>query len=41
LPPVIDKLTKPELARLADYIMEQIAELLPPEYQGHYAKRRD
>ena len=41
LPPVIDKLTKTELARLADYIMEQIAELLPPEYQGHYAKRRD
>lgn len=41
LPPVSDKLTKAELAKLADYIMERIAELLPPEYKGHYAKRRD
>jgi len=41
LPPANDKLTKAELAELANYIMEHIAELLPPEYQGHYARRRD
>ena len=41
LPPVKGQLTKAELAKLADYIMEHIAELLPPEYQGHYARRRD
>lgn len=41
LPPVSDKLTKAELAKLANYIMERIAELLPPKYQGHYAKSTD
>jgi len=41
LPPVNSKLTKAELVELANYIMEHIAELLPPEYQGHYARRRD
>lgn len=41
LPPVSKNLTKAELAKLADYIMERIAELLPPEYRGHYAKCRD
>jgi 1-acyl-sn-glycerol-3-phosphate acyltransferase len=41
LPPANDKLTKAELAELANYIMEHIAELLPPEYQGHYARCRD
>ena len=41
LPPVSDKLTKAELAKLADYIMEHIAELLPPKYRGHYAKCTD
>ena len=43
LPPVKDKdkVTKAELIRLADYMMERIAELLPPEYQGHYAKRKE
>jgi 1-acyl-sn-glycerol-3-phosphate acyltransferase len=41
LPPVSGQLTKAELTKLADYIMEHIAELLPPEYQGHYARRRD
>jgi len=41
LPPVGDKLTKAELAKLADYIMEHIAELLPPKYRGHYAKCKD
>ena len=38
LPPVNDKLTKAELAELANYIMEHIAELLPAEYRGHYAR---
>jgi 1-acyl-sn-glycerol-3-phosphate acyltransferase len=41
LPPVSDKLTKTELAKLADYIMEHIAELLPPKYRGHYTKCTD
>jgi len=41
LPPVSGQLTKAELAKLANYIMEHIAELLPPEYQGHYARHRD
>jgi len=41
LPPVADKLTKARLSELADYIMEHIAELLPSEYQGHYARRED
>ena len=36
-----DKVTKDDLARLADYMMEHIAELLPPQYQGHYAKRKE
>ena len=38
--PVTDgELTKARLAELTDYIMEHIAALLPPQYQGHYAKR--
>ena len=41
LPPVKDKATKTELIQLGDHIMEHIAELLPPEYRGHYAKRRE
>lgn len=41
LPPVNSELTKAELVKLANYIMEHIAELLPPEYRGHYARRRD
>jgi len=36
LPPANSKLTKVELARLTDNIMERIAELLPPEYRGNY-----
>ena len=36
LPPASSKLTKVELARLTDNIMERIAELLPPEYRGNY-----
>jgi 1-acyl-sn-glycerol-3-phosphate acyltransferase len=38
LPPADSKLTRIELARLTDSIMEHIAELLPPEYRGVYAK---
>ena len=38
-PPVNSKLTKDELARLTSYIMERIAELLPPEYRGNYVKK--
>ncbi len=30
---------KKRLRELADFIMEHIAELLPPEYRGYYAKR--
>ena len=37
LPPVGSRLTKVELAELTDYMMAHIAELLPPEYRGHYA----
>jgi len=36
LPPVSGKLTKVELAKLTNYIMERIAELLPLEYRGNY-----
>lgn len=39
LPPVEGKATKKDLLQLGDYIMEHIAELLPPKYQGYYAKR--
>ena len=35
------KLTRAELARLTEVIMEHIAELLPPEYRGNYARRGD
>ncbi len=37
LPPVGSRLTKAELAEYTDFIMRHIAELLPPEYRGHYA----
>jgi len=36
-----DKVTKKELLKLADHIMEHVAELLPPKYQGYYAKHRE
>ena len=39
LPPASGKLTKDELARLTNYTMERIAELLPPEYRGNYATK--
>ena len=39
LPSVASKLTKVELAGVTDSIMTRIAELLPPEYRGHYTER--
>jgi 1-acyl-sn-glycerol-3-phosphate acyltransferase len=39
LPVTKDKPTKDELRKLADFIMERIAELLPPEYRGYYAEK--
>jgi len=38
-PPVSSRLTKEGLAELTNSIMSHIAELLPPEYGGNYAKR--
>lgn len=38
---VDDKLSRKQLAELAGDIMEHIAELLPPRYQGHYTGRID
>lgn len=37
LTPVGSKLTREELAEHTNSIMRHIAELLPPEYRGHYA----
>ena len=39
LPPVSSKASKEELAELTSFIMERIAELLPPEYRGTYARK--
>ena len=39
LPPINGRLTKDELARLTSYMMEHIAELLPQEYRGNYARK--
>ena len=39
-PSASDKLTKEERAQLTNSIMERIAELLPPEYQGDYAREK-
>lgn len=38
LPPTDSKLTRAKLAQLTDSMMKHIAELLPPEYQGVYAR---
>ena len=38
LPSAGSKLTKAELAQYTNFIMERIAELLPPQYQGVYGK---
>lgn len=37
LPSANGKLTSAELAKLTNYTMERIAELLPPEYRGNYS----
>ena len=37
LPPASSKSTKVELAKHTYFIMERIAELLPPQYRGNYA----
>lgn len=37
LPAVNGKLTRAELAQLTNFMMEHIAELLPPEYRENYA----
>jgi 1-acyl-sn-glycerol-3-phosphate acyltransferase len=39
LPTEDGKFTRAELTRLTNSIMEHIAELLPPEYQGAYARK--
>ncbi len=39
LPPASSKLTKVELAKLTNYMMGRIAELLPQEYRGNYAEQ--
>ena len=38
LPPVNSRLTKVEMAELTNFIMGRIADLLPPEYRGNYAR---
>jgi len=40
LPAANGKLSKSELAELANFVMERIAELLPTEYHGNYSCRR-
>ena len=39
LPAQEGKVTKEKLRAMADLIMERIAELLSPEYRGHYSQR--
>jgi len=41
LPSTNGKLTKLELAKLTAFMMEHIAELLPLEYQGNYARQEN
>ena len=41
LPQVNGKLTRAELTECTDSIMAHIAELLPAEYQGNYAERKN
>ena len=38
LPTVNSRLTRAEMVELTNFIMGRIAELLPPEYQGNYAR---
>ena len=37
LPPARSKLTRARLAEHTDFIMQRIAELLPPQYRGNYS----
>ena len=39
LPETAGRISKEERQAVADYIMEHIAELLPPEYRGYYANK--
>ena len=39
LPPVNGRLTKTKLDELTKYIMERVADLLPVEYRGTYARK--
>jgi len=39
LPAQEGKITRERLREMADFIMERIAGLLPPEYRGYYAQR--
>ena len=41
LPPMNGKVTKAELAQFTDFMMEHIAERLPSEYQGYYARQEN
>jgi len=39
LPPISGRLTKTELDGLTNHVMERVAELLPIEYRGTYARK--
>lgn len=39
LPPINNRLTKETRAELTNFVMQRIAELLPPEYHGNYAEQ--
>jgi 1-acyl-sn-glycerol-3-phosphate acyltransferase len=41
LPPVEGRLTKEKRQELTRIMMEHVADLLPPEYRGVYARRND
>jgi 1-acyl-sn-glycerol-3-phosphate acyltransferase len=41
LPPNSSKISKPQMQLLTTQLMKEIAALLPPEYQGAYAKHED
>jgi len=39
-PPITGKLTRPELTRLTEFMMERIAALLPTEYGGNFSAEK-
>jgi len=39
--PTEGKVSKKDLLKLGDHIMEHVAELLPPEYRGYYGNRQE